>query len=139
LARPRRGRQSYSIDQSRYFASPEIEAEQRQQRLDEAAGFPAVAPVDPAGLGDYLHRAEVLLAQLERHGAYLHLRASRDMDDRADADADDRIADAVDLLTERAEGALRTLGRAAFAKAAAANPSLRRYTYLLARAERDLP
>jgi len=95
--------------------------------------------VDPAGLGDYLHRAEVLLAQLERHGAYLHLRASRDMDDRADADADDRIADAVDLLTESAEDALRALGGAAFAKAAAANPSLRRYTYLLARAERNLP
>jgi oligoendopeptidase F len=136
---PAAGAQSYSIDQSRYFASPEIEAAQRQQRLDEAAGFPAVAPVDPAGLGDYLHRAEVLLAQLERHGAYLHLRASRDMDDRADADADDRIADAVDLLTESAEDALRALGGAAFAKAAAANPSLRRYTYLLARAERNLP
>jgi oligoendopeptidase F len=92
-----------------------------------AQGAPAgVAPA--AGLGDYLHRAEVLLAQLERHGAYLHLRASRDMDDRADADGDDRIADAVDLLTGRAEAALRTLGGAAFAKAAAANPSLRRWS-----------
>jgi oligoendopeptidase F len=136
---PAAAAQPYSIDQSRYFASPEIEAAQRHQRLDEAAGFPTAAPVDPAGLGDYLRRAELLLAQLERHGAYLHLRASRDMDDRADADADDRIADAVDLLTERVEAALRSLGGAAFSKAAAANPSLRRYTYLLARAERDLP
>ena len=32
---PAAGAQSYSIDQSHYFASPEIEAAQRQQRLDE--------------------------------------------------------------------------------------------------------
>ena len=92
-------------------------AGRRRIRSEGAVVFNrSVAPVDPAGLGDYLHRAEVLLAQLERHGAYLHLRAWRDMDDRADADADDRIADAVDLLTERAEAALRTLGGAAFAR-----------------------
>jgi hypothetical protein len=74
--------QSYSIDQTRYFASPEVESAERKQRLAAAAAFPAVAPVGAAALVNYLRRAEVLLGQLERHNAYLHLRASRDMEDR---------------------------------------------------------
>jgi oligoendopeptidase F len=130
--------QSYSIDQTRYFASPEVESAERKQRLAAAAAFPAVAPVGAAALVNYLRRAEVLLGQLERHNAYLHLRASRDMDDRADADADDKTADAIDLLTSTVEAALRTVGGAAFGRDAAANPALRQYTYLLVRAERNL-
>lgn len=130
--------QSYAIDQSRYFASPEVESAELKQRLAEAAAFPAVAPAGPAALGKYLHGAEVLLANLERHEAYLHLRASRDLDDRADADSDDRTGDALDLLTVTVEGALRGLGGAAFAKDAAANPALRQYSYLLVRAQRNL-
>ncbi len=130
--------QSYSIDQTRYFASPEIESAQRKQRLGAAAAFPAVAPLGAAALLEYLHRAEALLGQLERHNAYVHLRASRDMDDRADADADDRTADAIDLLTSAVEVALRTVGGAAFARDAAAVPALRQYTYLLVRAQRNV-
>jgi Oligopeptidase F len=130
--------QSYSIDQTRYFSSPEIEAAERKQRLESAAAFPAVAPVGAAALVEYLRRAEVLLGQLERHNAYLHLRASRDLDDRADADADDRTADAIDLLRSSVEAALRGVGRAAFARYAAATPALRQYAYLLVRAERNL-
>jgi len=131
--------QSYSIDQTRYFATPETESAELKQRMDEAAAFPAVPPVDPAALADYLHRAEVLLAQLERHSAYLHLRASRNIDDQTDADAADRIKDAMDLLIAAVGTALRTLGGAAFAKDAAVNPVLNRYAFLLAQAQRNLP
>lgn len=129
--------QSYSIDQARYFPSAAIEATQLKQRMHEAAAFPAVAPDDPAGLADYLTRAESLLAQLERHEAYLYLRASRNIEDREDADADDRTSDALDALLDTVGAALRTLGAAAFAKDAAANPALNRYAYLRSRAERS--
>jgi oligoendopeptidase F len=98
-----------------------------------------VAPANPAALADYLHRAEVLLAQLKRHGAYLHLRASRNIDDQAAADTDDRINNATDLLIVAVGTALRTLGGTAFAKYAAENPVLNRYAFLLAQAERNLP
>jgi len=130
---------SWSIDQTRYFATPEIEQAELKQRLDETAAFPAAAPADPAALADYLHRAETLLAQLQRHRAYLHLRASRDIDDRADADAGDHAGDAEGQLIASVETALRALDSAAFASDAAARPELNRYAYLLARAQRDLP
>ena len=130
---------SYSIDQTRYFPTPETESTELKLRLKEAAAFPSKAPADPSGLAEYLRRAEDLLGQLQRHQAYLHLRASRDMDDQADADADDKASDAMDSVVDAVGAALRTLGGAAFAKAAAANPALNRYAYLLARAERNLP
>ena len=133
------GAQSYSIDQTRYFASPEIESAQLSQLMGEASVFPRATADDAAALADYLHRAESLLAQLERHNAYLYLRASRNIDDQADAEAADRTVVAMDLLVDSVGAALRTLGGATFAKDAAANPVLNRYSYLLARAERNLP
>src|SRR5277367_4034759 len=117
---------SYSIDQSRYFPTPEAESTQLKQRLKEAAAFPSKAPADPSALAEYLRRGEDLLGQLQRHQAYLHLRASRDMDDQADADADDKASDAMDSVVDSVGAALRTLGGAAFAKAAAANAALNR-------------
>lgn len=130
---------AYSIDQTRYFATPQIEAAELKQRMDEAASFPTTAPDGPEALADYLHRAERLLAQLERHAAYLHLRASRDIDDRSDADADERTRDAMDRLVTAVGAALRSLGDSTFARDVAAYPALNRYAYLLARANRDLP
>jgi hypothetical protein len=44
--------QPQSIDQSRYFATPEIERAEFAQRLEDAAAFPAVAPADPLALGE---------------------------------------------------------------------------------------
>src|SRR3569833_1054017 len=65
--------QGYAIDQTRYFASPEIEQVERARHIAEASAFPAVAPKDPQALYDYLNRADQLTAQLLRHAAYLHL------------------------------------------------------------------
>lgn len=131
--------QPQSIDQTRYFSTPEIERAEFKQRLDEAAVFPPAAPADAIELGDYLHRAESLLAQLQRHDAYLLLRASRDIDDAADADAVNRADDAMARVIASVEAGLRALGAAAFAKDAAANPALKPYAYLMAQAQRELP
>ena len=108
--------QSYSIDQMRYFATPVIEQAELKQRSDEASSFPAAAPQGPAHLLDYLKRAETLLAQLQRHEAYLNLRASRDMDDRADADSGDEAGNAIQQLLTSVAKALRTLQRSSMTR-----------------------
>jgi hypothetical protein len=73
--------QSYSIDQTRYFATPEIEQAELRSRIAEASGLPSVVPENPKALLGYLRGAELLLSQLQRHRAYLRLRASRDKND----------------------------------------------------------
>ncbi|HEY2677490.1 MAG TPA: M3 family metallopeptidase [Steroidobacteraceae bacterium] len=130
---------SYAIDQTRYFATPAIESTALEPLLKEASAFPAKIAGDPAAIEPYLRRAEDLLGQLERHQAYLHLRASRDIDDQADADADDKAGDAMDSVINSVGAALRTLDGAAFAQAAAVHPDLKRYAYVMARAQRNLP
>jgi oligoendopeptidase F len=130
--------QSYSIDQTRYFETPDIEQAELKQRIAEASSFPAAAPQGPARLLDYLQRAETLLAQLQRHSAYLNLRASRDMDDRADADAGDQAGSAIHQLQGTVAGALRTLGDATFAQDATTLPALKPYAYLLVLAAREV-
>jgi oligoendopeptidase F len=130
--------QSFSIDQTRYFATPEIEQAELKQRIEEVSSFPAAAPQGPAQLLDYLRRAETLLAQLQRHEAYLNLMASRDLDDRADADAGDQAGNAMHRLVGTVAEALRTLGDATFAQDATALPALKPYAYLLVLAAREV-
>lgn len=129
---------TFSIDQTRYFATPQIEAAERKLRMDDVAALPSDAPDQAPALLGYLHRAENLLAQLERHNAYLHLRASLDIDDRVDAEADEKTSDAIDRVVARVEAALRKIGDAAFATDVAASAPLDRYAYLFVRAQRDL-
>jgi oligoendopeptidase F len=128
--------QAYAIDQTRYFATPEIEQAEFKTRIAEAVQIPSVAPDDPKALLEYLRRAEGLLSQLQRHGAYLRLRASRDMEDRATADARDQADAAMDRLLATVGSALqRTDG--AFDNYAKIAPALGRYAYLKAQAERE--
>jgi oligoendopeptidase F len=130
--------QSYSIDQTRYFASPEIERAELKARFEETSGFPAVAPDDPKALYGYLQRAEGLLSQLQRHRAYLLLRASRDIDDRAAADAGDQTDAAMDRLLVTVGAALRTIGTATFDKDVVVVPQLKAYGYLKSQSERGV-
>jgi oligoendopeptidase F len=131
--------QPQTIDETRYFATVDGQRAEFKQRLDEAAAFPTAAPADAIELGDYLRRAETLLAQLQRHDAYLLLRASRDIEDAADADAVNRADDAMTRLITSVGAGLRALGTAVFARDAAVNPALKPYAYLLALAERERP
>ncbi len=127
----------YSIDQTRYFPTPGIEQAELKELIEEADAFPAAAPQGAAQLLNYLQRAETLLAQLQRHSAYLNLRASRDLDDRADVDAGDQAGDAIHQLLSTVAKALRTLGDTAFAQNATALPALKPYAYLLLIAARE--
>ena len=128
---------NYSIDQTQYFSSPEAEQADLQATLAAASEFPASAPPEPSALLDYIHRAENLLATLQRHEAFLNLRASRDIDDRADADGSDSASDAITALQATAASALRALGADRFNADAVRVPALNPYAYLVTRAERQ--
>jgi oligoendopeptidase F len=130
--------QSYSIDQTRYFASPEIEGTELRRLLAEVSGFPSVAPDEPKLVLVYLHQAESLAALLQRHRAYLHLRASRDIDDRSALDTGDQAAAAINQLFVTVGVALRGIGRATLGRDATAVPALKAYEYLLDQAEREV-
>ena len=138
LAAPVALAQTYSIDQTRYFPTPDIEQAELKRLVGEASAFPSTAPQGPAQLLDYLQRAETLLARLQRHDAYLNLRASRDLDDRADVDAGDQARGAILQLQGSSATALRALGDASFAEDAALLPALKPYSYLLVLAAREV-
>jgi oligoendopeptidase F len=127
---------SYSIDQTRYFSTPEIERTELELRIAEASAFPAAAPDDAMALLAYLKRGEALLSQLQRHRAYLLLRASRDLDDRAAADAGDQVDAVINQLIVAVGAALRTQEPGIFARDEAISPELKRYAYLKAQAQR---
>jgi oligoendopeptidase F len=126
----------YSIDQTRYFSTPEIEQTDFKLRIAEASAFSAAAPDDPVALLAYLERGEALLSQLQRHRAYLLLRASRDLDDRPAADAGDQVDAAINQLIVSIGAALRAQDPAIFAQDEAASPELKRYGYFKAQAQR---
>jgi oligoendopeptidase F len=130
--------QPVAIDQTRYFPTPEIEREELKSRLAEASAWPQAAPDDPKALLAYLQRAESLLSQLQRHRAYLLLRASRDIDDRTDADSGDQTDAAIAQLLVTVGRALRATGTADLARDATAVPQLKGYVFLKERAERDV-
>jgi oligoendopeptidase F len=127
------------IDETRYFASRDAERADREALAAEIKTLATTAPAQPEALEAYLRRAEQALGRGHRHAAYLHLIASRDIDDHAAGDALDEIGRIDDQLVLGVRSALRGLGRQGFARAAAARPGLQRYAYLLDKAERGLP
>jgi oligoendopeptidase F len=128
----------YRIDETRYFQNAAAERDDRRQLTAEAQALSAAAPDRPEALEAYLQHAETLLARCDRHRAYLHLLASRDIGDHAAREAYEEIGRAWDQVTLTTRNALRDLGEPAFAKAAAARPSLQRYGYVLAQSQRGL-
>jgi len=127
------------IDETRYFASRDAERADREALAAQVKTIASGAPAQPEALEAYLRNAEQALGRGHRHAAYLHLLASRDIDDHAAGDALDEVARIDDQLVLGVRSALRGLGKEGFARAAAARPGLQRYAYLLDKAERGLP
>ena len=75
------------IDPRIWFASPAAEAADRATLLTETAALPVLDHPAPGALLDYLHQGEHLLAHIQRHAAWLHLRTAEDIDDHAAAEA----------------------------------------------------
>lgn len=130
---------THRIDPAPYFASPEAEATARSALEGDIASLPTLASPLPADLLAYLRRAEGLLAREQRHAAYLHLRASLDIDDHATAEAFSAARTDGATIVDKVRDTLRTLGKAGFDKAALSEPALAHYAYVLDRAIRGLP
>lgn len=132
---------TYRIDPTPYFASPTAEATSRASLETDIANLPIVSSPSPspADLLAYLHHAESLLARNQRHTAYLHLRASLDIDDHAAAEALSAAQTDGDAIVDHVRDTLRTLGKSGFGQAARSEPALARYAYVLDRALRGLP
>jgi oligoendopeptidase F len=129
----------YHADPGLYFPDAAAEESDRTKLLADIAAFPRTAPADAAGLEQWMHRAESLVARLQRHSAYLQLRAAQDIDDHAAADAGDKIADAGDTLMQTFDSALRALARDKLEGLQAQRPSLARYRFEFEKAERSVP
>ena len=77
---------AYAIDQTRYFATPEIESAQLKQSIDEAAAFPAAAPDDPARPRPHGLLPPALLRRVVRAAEHRVARAPRALLDRGEGD-----------------------------------------------------
>jgi oligoendopeptidase F len=121
----------YEIDLGRYFASPQVELQSRATVLADAASFVnSATPVSAPSFLRWLQRFDGLLKALKRHDIYLYLCASQNDRDDADANAEDSIGDAYDLISDRVDDAARQLGKATIQRLTL-DPSLRAYQYLL--------
>lgn len=130
---------TYRIDPTPYFASPAAEATSRVSLEADIASLPILSSPSPADLLAYLHHAEGLLARNQRHTAYLHLRASLDIDDHAAAEALSAAQTDGDTIVDHVRDTLRTLGKSGFDQAARAEPALARYAYVWDLAIRGQP
>ena len=125
------GPAGYSIDQSRYFASPAAEAASRATAVAAARAFmQSATPRTSAALYDFLQRYDALLTDLQRHDVYVYLRAEEDDRDVADANADDALGNAEDALYDRIVRAAKDLGANSVASLSKQAP-LRSFRYLL--------
>lgn len=133
------GATDYHIAPTPYFATPSAEAADRKTLETEAAALTPPTPLTPEGLLDYLRHAEALLARVQRHAAYLHLRTALDIDDHEAADARSATGSLQESLVLKVRDTLRQLDDAAFRAAEGAAPDLARYAYVRERAMRGLP
>lgn len=130
---------TYRIDPTAYFAAPADEATERAALDADIASMRTLASPSPAALLGYLRHAETLLARAQRHIAYLHLRASLDIDDHAAADALAAATADTGTVMDKVRDTLRALGKPGFDEAARSEPALGHYGYVLDRAIRGLP
>jgi oligoendopeptidase F len=117
------------IDDTRWFASPTQEADQRAPLIAELSAAPPDVH-DPAALLAYLQHTEQLLAQARRHREYLHLHAAVDIHDHVSQEGNTALGAATDRRVLAVRAALRDLGDDGFARAAAKEPKLAHYAYL---------
>lgn len=122
---------AYRIDTTRYFASPAAEASSRVQLVARVRSFVASpTPRSAHALRVWLDEYNALLVGLERHDAYVYLRAEENDADIADAQIDDALGTLEDRITERVVDGTAQLGAAAIERLVR-SVELTRYRYLL--------
>jgi oligoendopeptidase F len=119
------------IDLTRYFPTPEAEAQSRAVVVRGAEAFAASAtPTAAEAMRRWLEQYDALLEDLERHDIYVYLRAEENDDDTADAKTDGDLAALEDLLVDRLGRAAQELGSTRI-DVLVDDPALAPYRYLL--------
>lgn len=131
--------QSYSIDESRFFASKEAEAADLADCKASAEQLIAAKPAGGKALLQHLEASATLMGRLARHSQYFKLLASRNIDDHAPADARHEVGAIGERLMASVDATLHALDQPAFERAVAEAPELQRYVYYHHTVARSVP
>lgn len=126
-----------NIDLTRYYASDSVEASDRTTLLTEVDVFlrrPATDLTTPQKLQGWLHAYEDLLVRLQKHDAYVYVRAERDRADKRDAAADEKLESELDRLEAGAGRTLVALGEPTVQRFLDADSALQPYRYFVTHA-----
>ena len=125
---------AWHLDTTRYFASPQAEADSRatlMAKLDAFATATSTPPTTAAELLALLRTDDALRRDLRLHALYVHLRASDDTGDHDAATADAALDAAADRLAANLRRSLALLGKPAVEAFAAQDAALRPFRYVV--------
>ena len=125
---------AWHLDTTRYFASPQAEADSRaalMARLDAFATASTHPPATAADLLALLHTDDALRRDLRLHALYVHLRAEDYTGDHDAATADTALDAASDRLDASLQRALALLGKPAAETFVEQDAALRPFRYVV--------
>lgn len=131
--------QSYSIDETRFFATPAAEKADFADCRTRAEQLIAAKPAGGRALYQHLEAAGALMGRLTRHSQYFKLLASRNIDDHASAEARHEANAIGERLMASVDATLHALDQAAFDHAVAESAELQRYAYYYQTVARSVP
>lgn len=105
----------YTVDLTRYFPNDAAEQADRAMLLANVAAFETQTVADlatPTAFAGWLGTYDSLSKSLQKHDAYVYLRAEANRDDRPDAAADEALGGALLQLDAAVLGTLGDLGPA---------------------------
>jgi len=125
---------AWHLDTTRYFASPQAEADSRAALLAKLDAFAAATAKPPATASDLLallRTDDALRGDLRLHALYVHLRASDDTGDHDAVTADAALDAAADRQNESLRRSLALLGKPAAEAFVAQDAALRPFRYVV--------
>ena len=124
----------WHLDRTRYFASPQAEADSRATLMAKLDTFAAAASNPPATASDLLallRTDDALRRDLRLHALYVHLRAADDTGDHDAATADAALEAAADRQSASLRRSLAQVGKPAIEAFVAQDAGLRPFRYVV--------
>ena len=124
----------YTVDLTRYFPNDAAEQADRATLLANVAAFEtqtAAGLATPTAFAGWLGTYDRLSKNLQKHDAYVYLRAEANHNDRLDAAADEVLGGALLQLDAAVVGTLGDLGPAALHRLLGEDPELAPYAHFV--------
>jgi oligoendopeptidase F len=124
----------YTVDLTRYFPNQAAEQADRATVLANVAAFEAQTAAGlatPTAFAGWLGTYDSLSKNLQKHDAYVYLRAEANHDDRADATTDEVLGGALLQLDAAVQGTLDDLGPTTVRRLLREDPELARYAHFV--------